>query len=126
MSKFEFERVRALISDLNAHAAQAELPHAEQAELPRAYYALCDMGGPVSARLEGSDVAEAIQYFTRVGDHGGLHPERALEDATGVDGEGMLEEDFETALVAAGAERLQALPITVHLADGWSLWALGR
>ncbi len=99
----------------------------------KAYYAVCDAGGPISVRLDGSTRKEAIDAFERLDHRAVIDDARThAEDDLGICGADMSEAEFAAALEAAGGESIADLdPIvnahagtTAHLRGGWMLWAV--
>ncbi|HLV64253.1 MAG TPA: hypothetical protein VKY73_00505 [Polyangiaceae bacterium] len=93
-----------------------------------AYYAVTNVNGPISVRLEGDTPAEAIAYAERAeygrapGEDDGLgrswidSARTDLEDEFAVDGSGMNAAEFSRALRGMGARHVRAF------GDGWDLW----
>lgn len=100
------------------------------------YYAVCNVGGPISVRLEAEDEDEAVKEFAAGNYREWVdEPRTDAEDDLDIHGRGMSEDEFEEVLENAAEEFPKAVyvrdlsPIinahagTVsHLADGWSLW----
>ncbi len=95
------------------------------------FYAVCNVNGPISVRLQGETEAEALASFEALDTRAAIDGCKTdAENAAGIDGSDMSEEGFGEALEAAGFERVRDLsPIVnahagaaTHLADGWMLW----
>jgi len=101
------------------------------------FYAVCNVNGPISVRLDGDTPEEALEYFHEAEQDDGLgrswidSSSMDAENDLGIDGAGMSEEEFGEALRAAGAVPVEDLEEVVnsysgrqyHLAGGWYLWA---
>jgi len=92
-----------------------------------AYYAVCNIDGPVSVRLEASTLKEARALFEELNHR--VEIEGMATDAEvdlGIDNaEKMSESRFEKALVDAGARfeyRIEASGDPLR--DGWTLWSI--
>jgi len=97
------------------------------------YYAVCNVGGPISVELEGGTVEEARAAFDAGDKRAWIdEPRTDLEDALDLCCQDMSEDDFAEAVEAAGATTAGDLsPIAnahagtvAHLADGWMLWSV--
>ena len=95
------------------------------------FYAVCNVGGPISVRLDASSVEAAKAEFEAADKRAWIDGARTdAEDDLDICGDGMSESEFSDALQSAGAEIVSDLsPIhnyhsgtTAHLADGWTLW----
>lgn len=95
------------------------------------YYAVCNVYGPISVRIEAADDAEAREKFEALDQRAAIDGQRTdAEDDLDICGDGMSEEEFDAALEAAGYTTACDLsPIVnahagtvAHLADGWRLW----
>lgn len=95
------------------------------------YYAVCSAGGPISVRIEAATDAEAREKFQAINQRAAIDGQRTdAEDDLDIDGTGMTEAEFDSALRAAGCTEVGDLsPIenvhagtVAHLADGWWLW----
>lgn len=90
-------------------------------ETTRTYYAVTNVGGPISVELDASTVEEARAAFEELDARQAIDDARTdAEDALGICGEGLASEDFGAALEAAGAEH------ETHLDRDWSLWSAGE
>lgn len=98
------------------------------------YYAVCNVNGPISVRLDGETREEALACFAAAADDGRAwidEPRMDAEDDLDIDGADMSEEEFDEALKVAGAQPIDTLsPIdgrdrTYHLSGGWFLWCVG-
>jgi len=98
------------------------------------YYAVCNVNGPISVKLDGSTKAEALAAFEALDGRSAIDGAKTdAEDDLGIEGaQGMSESEFSDALDAAGAEHVCDLDPIVnahagtisHLADGWTLWSV--
>ena len=96
------------------------------------YYAICNVGGPISIRLDAEVLDDARTEFSSI-DHRECIDDAStdVEDDFGLDGYGLDESEFDDLLIDAGLAPVDTLnPIhnchagtTSHLADGWYLWA---
>lgn len=98
------------------------------------YYAVCNVGGPISVELAGATRGEAIASFDTLDGRAAIDAASTdIEDKLELDIEGgatMTEVAFAAAIKAAGARWVADLsPIhnahagtVAHLADGWTLW----
>ena len=95
------------------------------------FYAVCNVGGPISVRLEAASVDAAKAEFADADKRAWIDSARTdAEDDLDICGDGMSESEFGNALQSAGAEVVGDLsPIpnyhagtVAHLADGWTLW----
>lgn len=95
------------------------------------YYAVCNVNGPISVRLEAGDEAGALEAFAALDARAAIdEPRLDAEDDLDICGEGMDEDTFDAALRAAGCVPVRDLDEisghdgrAYHLADGWYLWA---
>lgn len=96
------------------------------------YYAVCNVNGPISVRLDGETEAAAVEEFAAADIRAWIDaPRLDAEDELDICGENMSEDEFDDALKAAGCTPVKDLdPIAnahagtvAHLADGWYLWA---
>lgn len=95
------------------------------------YYAVCDVNGPISVLIEAEDEAAAVAAFEAM-DHQRLIDGASAdaEDELDIAGDGMDEDEFATALEAAGCLLVRDLAEVVnghslrayHEAGGWRLW----
>ena len=95
------------------------------------YYAVCNVGGPISVRLEADTKEDAITEFS-AGDRRAWIDgcQTDAEDDFGIIGADMNEAEFDTALRASGLTPVEDLSEIVnaqagtvaHLRDGWYLW----
>ena len=95
------------------------------------YYAVCNVYGPISKAIEADSVEEARAIFeaadTQAWIDGGCAD---AEDDLGIEGDSMTEDQFETAMEAAGYREVEDLAphhshdgrCTTHILDGWMLW----
>ena len=97
------------------------------------YYAVCNVNGPISVRLDADSTDAAKVAFSALDLRACIDGARTdAEDDLEIDGEEMSEDAFSDALTESGAESVCDLsPIvnahagtTAHLADGWMLWAV--
>lgn len=97
------------------------------------YYAICNVNGPVSIRLDAESLEAAIQEFEDTDSRAWIDdPRMDAEEDLGINGEGMSEDEFESALRVAGARPVRDLDQIVnahagtvaHLSGGWYLWAM--
>ena len=95
------------------------------------YYAVCNVYGPISVRIEAASDSEAREKFEALDQRAAIdEPRTDAEDDLDICGDGMSEEEFDAALEAAGYTTACDLsPIVnahagtvAHLADGWWLW----
>lgn len=95
------------------------------------YYAVCDVHGPISVRLDAEDDASAVAEFAGL-DHQRLigHARCDAEDDLDIAGADMDEDEFAAALEAAGCQIVRDLAEVInghtmrayHEAGGWRLW----
>lgn len=98
------------------------------------YYAVCNAGGPISVKLDGSTKAEALAAFAALDGRAAIDGAKTdAEDDLEIEGaQDMGESDFAEALEAAGAEHVCGLEPIVNahagtvadLKDGWALWSV--
>lgn len=95
------------------------------------YYAVCNVNGPISVRIEAADDSEAREKFESLDQRAAIDGQRTdAEDDLDICGDGMSEEDFDAALMTAGYTAVCDLdPIVnahagtvAHLDGGWWLW----
>lgn len=95
------------------------------------YYAVCNVSGPISVRIEAANDAEAREKFEALDQRAAIDAQTTdAEDDLDICGDGMSEDEFDAALRAAGCQSVSDLsPIVnahagtvAHLADGWWLW----
>lgn len=95
------------------------------------YYAVCNVYGPISVRIEAANDAEAREKFEALDQRAAIDAQTTdAEDDLDICGDGMSEDEFDAALRAAGCQSVSDLsPIVnahagtvAHLADGWWLW----
>lgn len=95
------------------------------------YYAVCNVNGPISVRLDAETLDGAMEEFRTANSRSWIDSAKTeAEDDLGIDGADMSEEVFDDALRAAGAtpecdlsEVVNAHAGTVaHLSGGWYLW----
>lgn len=121
----------ALSADQLAYAA-ARAVHDLAFEVT--FYAVCNVGGPISVRLDGDTLDAAHAAFAALDGRAAIDSAKtdAEDDLEIEDAETMSEDHFEIALEAAGAVRVADLePIVnahagtvAHLANGWTLWSV--
>lgn len=97
------------------------------------YYAICNVNGPISFLLDGDTETEALESFAAA-DHRAMIDDvyTDAEDALGMNGEEMSEDEFEQALKSAGGEPIRSLAevtnahagTVAHEVGGWYLWKL--
>jgi hypothetical protein len=100
------------------------------------YYAVCNAGGPISVKLDGSTEAEALAAFAALDGRAAIDGQSCeAERDLGIEGaDQMGESAFAEAMEAAGAEHVRGLEPVVNahagtvadLVDGWALWAVGE
>ena len=99
--------------------------------MTKTYYAICNVNGPISVRLDGETKIQALAAFAALDTRAAIDSASTdAEDDLGIDGANMSEDEFAAALEEAGAEYAADLsPIVndhagtvAHRADGWSLW----
>lgn len=93
------------------------------------YYAVCNVHGPISVWLEAESDAAARAAVDELALREAIDDARTdAEDALGIGGADMTEEDFAEALRAAGACEVAAIDVggrhDAPIRDGWSLWRL--
>lgn len=97
------------------------------------YYAVCNVNGPISVRLDAETEEEAQAEFAALDDRAAIDGQSLdAEDDLDIDGADMSEDEFAAALRAAGGEEVRDLtPVhnyhagtTAHRANGWMLWCL--
>ena len=97
------------------------------------YYAVCNVNGPISRRIEADSVEEAASVFEFADSQAWIdEPATDAEDDLDIAGDGMTEDEFSDALRAAGARPVRDLSEVMvgpcetarpsHIADGWMLW----
>ena len=95
------------------------------------YYAVGNVNGPISVRIEAASDSEAREKFENLDHRAAIdEPRTDAEDDLDICGDGVSEEEFDAALEAAGYTTACDLsPIVnahagtvAHLADGWWLW----
>lgn len=100
--------------------------------MTKTYYAVCNVNGPISVRLDGETREQALAAFAALDTRAAIDSVSTdAEDDLEIDGTDMTEDEFAAALEEAGAERVEDLsPIVnahagtvAHLADGWMLWS---
>ena len=93
------------------------------------YYAVCNVYGPVSKAIEADSVEEARAIFEAADTQAWIDEGCAdAEDDLGIEGDSMTEDQFETALEAAGYREVGDLAPhhshdgrCTHIMDGWML-----
>lgn len=99
--------------------------------MARRYYAVCNVNGPISVRLEGETEEQVINAFTAADSQAWMDSARTdAEDDLDIDGSEMDETEFAAALEGAGCVPVRDLSPVVnahagtvsHLAGGWWLW----
>lgn len=95
------------------------------------YYAVCNVNGPISVRIEAANDAEAREKFEALDQRSAIDAQTTdAEDDLDISGEGLSEDEFDAALRAAGCQSVSDLsPIVnahagtvAHLDGGWWLW----
>lgn len=100
------------------------------------YYAVCNVNGPISKRLDAETAEAAVAEFEAADTQEWIDSASTdAEDDLDIDGTGMDEDDFDAALEAAGATLVDSLSLisvgqgptqrVAHIANGWALWAVG-
>lgn len=99
------------------------------------FFAVCNVGGPISVEIEADSVDEAIAEFEA------MNKRELIDDATthaddyyDHDCTGQSEEEFEATLQFFNCEHVMSLDQIInhhagtvsHLAGGWSLWKAGE
>ena len=96
------------------------------------YYAVCQVNGPISIRLEGDSANAARKTFQKVDEQAAIDEQRSdIEDDLDVDDAAQLNETQMTArLEAAGASWIEPLgdtgPNGHAKADDWWLWTVDQ
>jgi hypothetical protein len=81
------------------------------------YYAVCDANGPITVELAGDTETEAMASFEELNGQKAIDDCRVdIEDALGIDGADMSEDDFDELLCECGAV------ICCGLTSPWWLW----
>ena len=97
------------------------------------FFAVCNVGGPISVELKGDTVGEALASFAEVNGREAIDGARTdIEDELGIDGDGLSDSEMDDRLDNEGAYPVRSLdPIVnthagtvAHLADGWYLWVV--
>lgn len=97
------------------------------------YYAVCNVGGPISVNLEAETEAEALAAFGKLDKRAAIDDCCTdAEDELDIDGDGMSEDEFAEQLKLSGATPERDLDAIVnyqagtvaHLSDGWYLWSV--
>jgi len=99
------------------------------------YYAVCNVHGPISRRIDAKTVEEAVTIFGAADTAQWIDaPAIDAEEDLDIEGEGMSEDQFADALLRVGCRPVMDLDEiavgqgpaqrTSHLADGWILWQL--
>ena len=95
------------------------------------FYAVCNVNGPISVRIEEETLAAAISGFEATASRGWIDdPRTDAEDDLDIAGEGMSEDQFEAALTAAGCTPVMDWDGVFnahagragHMLNGWYLW----
>ena len=95
------------------------------------FYAVCNVNGPISVRLEAGTLDDAIAEFEAAdGSEWVDDPRMDAEYDFGITGEGMSEDQFGDALTACGCVAVKDLDEIInahagwsgHLLNGWYLW----
>jgi hypothetical protein len=97
------------------------------------YYAVCNVNGPISRRIEADSVEEAASVFESSDSRAWIDGQSTdAEDDLDIEGDGMTEDEFSDALRDAGARPVRDLSEVMvgpcetarpsHIADGWMLW----
>lgn len=95
------------------------------------YYAVCDVNGPISVRLDAGSLEAALEEFEAADTRAWIdEPRTDAEDDLDIDGADMDEDQFDAALKAASARPIKDLAEVVnghtgrqyHIAGGWHLW----
>lgn len=86
------------------------------------YYAVCNVNGPISIKVKGSNVEEALESFNRLDklkaiDKGFIDVEKDLK----INGEGLTKEEFEQVLKETGLSPVCTLD-NMSCGCGWQLW----
>ncbi len=98
-----------------------------------AYYAVCNVHGPISVRLDSTTLDAAVAEFAEGAHRTWIDDARVdAEDDLDVCGEGLSEEEFAALLEERGAECVRDLSPVInahagtvaHLQDGWTLWSV--
>jgi hypothetical protein len=103
---------------------------AGEKEMPT-YYAICNVNGPISVRLDSSTMEDALREFAAANTREWIDEARTdAEDDLGIDGSEMSDAEFDAALRVANAAPVKDLDEVVnahagtvqHLHGGWYLW----
>lgn len=95
------------------------------------YYACCNANGPISVSIQSASVDDAAAIFAELDPRGMIDAaECDAEDDLGIDGAGMTEDEFASAMESAGFRVVRDLdPVhnhqsgtTANLAGGWQLF----
>jgi hypothetical protein len=92
-----------------------------------AYYAICNVNGPISVELNATTTKEAVEEFNKLNLRELIDdPSVDLEDFLDINGDGMSEDQFEEAIKAAGATYVGELSDDCwgggHVNGSWYLW----
>jgi hypothetical protein len=100
------------------------------------YYAVCNVNGPISVRLDGETEEEALAAFAKLDGRAAVDGARTdAEDDLEIEAAGEFDEsDFGAALEAAGAKPVRdlagilsgqgATERVAHVSGGWYLWCV--
>jgi hypothetical protein len=109
------------------------IPFARYVDREPVYYAICNVNGPVSVKLDASSEEDAVAEFQAADARAWIDDGRTdAEDDLGIDGSSMDDASFDEALKAAGARPVRDLDEIVnghtmrvaHLSNGWTLWVI--
>lgn len=96
------------------------------------YYAVCNVNGPISKRIEADSIGEALRIFDEADKQEWIDDSvaHAEDDLSIFATDTTTEDEFAVMLRAAGCEAARDLEPVVnghtmrstHLANGWTLW----
>lgn len=95
------------------------------------YYAVCNVNGPISVRIDAASDAEAREKFEGLNHQAVVdEPRTDAEDDLDIDASAMEEDEFDAAMMTAGfTVACDLSPIVnahagtvAHLDGGWWLW----
>ena len=85
------------------------------------YYAICNVNGPISHRIQAGSAAEAADFFADSDPRAWIDsPDTHAEDDLGIEGEGLDEVAFAAEMEAVGYEPTSYPDGNVR--DGWVIW----
>ena len=90
----------------------------------KTYYAIADVNGPISRRIEAADTDAAVRVLAEADRRAWIdEPATDAENDLGINGDGMGHEDFLESILIAGLRCVWNNEAYDDRLRGWEIWA---